>query len=140
MKFFTILMTLSMAASCAAQPVGWKVSHNSNAVLTATKEDSEKNTVTVSRSDLQEKGALVVVYKDKHAEAGWKREIILVDQDENEIARGGNKLTTENTVLYNHLSKGAKSFHVYTWTLPTDPEKAALIRIRRVHLCTIIVK
>ena len=35
------------------------------------------------------------------------------------------------------LLQQSPSLKVYTWALPTDPELAARIRIRRVHLCTL---
>jgi len=49
---------------------------------------------------------------------------------------GGNLLTISNSNLKKYVAN-QNGFKIYTWSLPKDSNKAALIRIRRIHLCTI---
>jgi hypothetical protein len=135
-----ILLGALIVSTAAMVPDTWKVTLNNKALLVTSVENPEKNKFTISRAELLKKGPLVISYTEKKPEKGWKREISVVDPGENDLVKRGNsKVTITTGELKKILDKGVKTIHVYSWTLPTDPNKAAVVRVRRVHLCTIIV-
>jgi hypothetical protein len=135
-----IILLLGLVAGTAPVPyeAGWKVTMGKSTLLITTEENRDKNTITLSRAELD--GPLMVHYNEK-PEKGWKRETSVVDDAENELVkRGSRKVALSQGELKSILSKGITRFHVFSWTIPTDPQQAALVRVRRVHLCTIVVK
>ena len=117
----------------------WKVVHNSKTRLEA-KIESEKNSFAIKKEDLKAKGNLSVFIKDRAPEKGWVRNILIVDDAENEITSGkGDLMKVDNRLLAKAAPK-VNTIHIYTMSLPSDPAKAALVRVRRIHLATIQIK
>lgn len=117
----------------------WKVVHNGKTRLEARGE-SDKNSFVVKAADLKKAGALSIFIKEKAPQAGWERTVTLVDAAENELASAkGDLIKIENTRLAKTMAK-AKTIRIYSMLLPTDPAKAALVRVRRIHLATIEIK
>ncbi len=118
----------------------WKVTHNGKVRQTTSKENEAKNVISIKASDLKKPGTLSIAYTDKDPEAGWERTITLFDTQDAELeTRKGAIVKVQNSRLL-ALSKNSKTIKVYTWAMPTDPELAARVRIRRVHLCTLVIK
>lgn len=136
MKLFALLLTLSLSLAAGAQD-SWKVVHNGRQKLKTSVEKADGNVVYLSRADLQKTGNLSIIYSDAEKQAGWTRTITMVDKGENELhTHTGNLFTISNVNLAKLFNK-VNTIYVYTWALPDDPELAARIRIRRVHLSTI---
>lgn len=131
--FFLAFISLNVMA----QNSSWKITHNNKQVLKASVEDESKNVITISASELKKSGQLCVVYTDKQKQKGWKREIALFDENDTELLRHSGETLKVNNLKLNLLANKAKTIKIYTWSLPTDPAKAAVIRIRRVHVATI---
>ena len=139
MKIFTLLLSLTLGFSALAQD-NWKVALNGKELLSTAEEKPEGNIVTLSKADLAKTANFLVKFTEKEPQTGWKRSIVLVDKGENEVqAETGRILTVSSKTLLTHLLR-AGTLYIYTWALPTDPELAARIRVRRVHLCTIKLK
>jgi hypothetical protein len=139
MKIFTLLLSLTLGFSAFAQD-SWKVALNGKELLSTGEEKPDGNIVTLSKTDLAKTANFLVKYTEKEPQTGWKRSIVLVDKGENEMqTETGRILTVSSKTLLAHLLK-AGTLYIYTWALPTDPELAARIRVRRVHLCTIKLK
>jgi hypothetical protein len=118
----------------------WKVMHNGKQKLQTSGEDMTKNKITIKKADLNKKGSLEVTYYETGKEKGWERNIAVFDEKDNELMKyKGNVAKLANSKV-DSLSNTYKTIKIYTWSLPTDPEVAATVRIRRVHLCTIIIK
>src|SRR5690349_19454257 len=79
----------------------WKVSLNDKLVLTSTKEDEAANTKKISASVLKKKGKLYVKFSPAIQAKGWRRSILIFDEDDNEVIRqdGGNILRVDNKEL-----------------------------------------
>ena len=136
MKTLFLLLCISFSMALAAQD-SWKVTHNGKQLLKTTNEDETKNMVTIKKTDLKKTGYLSVHYQGENQQ-GWKRTIALIDEKDNElIKQNGASFKLSNQKL-NTLSDG-KTGKIYTWALPTDPKLAAAVRVRRIHLCTIIL-
>jgi hypothetical protein len=136
MKIAALLLSLSLAFFASAQD-SWKVVHNGKEKLSTGVERPDGNVVTVNRVDLSKTGTFLIKYTEKEPQTGWTRTIAMVDKGENELhTHAGNLFTISNANLKKLFNK-VNTIYVYTWARPNDPELAARIRIRRVHLCTI---
>ncbi len=115
----------------------WKLVHNGKIVLESRDEDPEKNSFAIRIPSFNKAGLLAVVYTEAPKQKDWKRTMIIVDENDNELLRKeGRTVNIQNQELRS-LFKKAKAIEVYTMSLPADPKKAALVRVRRVHLATI---
>jgi hypothetical protein len=115
----------------------WKVTHNGKVQLENTEEVPEKNVFALRIADLNKKGALAVAYKAEDGGKGWVRTIMVVDDTDSELATFKGASTTIHNPALRSLFKKASTLKIYTMALPSDPKKAALVRVRRVHLATI---
>lgn len=116
----------------------WKVKLNGKTVLKALGEDEVANTKKVKRSAF-ETGTLEILYTELKPSAAWKRTFLFFDENDNELFRKdsvGAKTKLGPGILQPILA-GKTKLKIYTVFLPTDPNKAAAIRVRRVHLCTL---
>ena len=145
MRFTTTLLfslALILTSTFAhSQPDNWNIYHNKKLLLTATDENETKNILSLKRSELDKIGELIVVYEEGNPDKEWKRTIAIVDENSNSLFEKTeiNKIQVSNADL-KKLAEGKTTLKIYTWALPKDPAKAALIRIRRVHLCTLELK
>lgn len=136
MKLFVLLLTLSLSLSAFSQD-SWRVVHNGKQKLATGVERPEGNVVTINRADLNKTGTFLIKYTESEPQTAWTRTITMVDKGENELhTHTGNLFTISNANLKKLFAK-VNTIYVYTWALPNDPELAARIRIRRVHLSTI---
>lgn len=132
MKLLIVFLLLSF--NVMAQD-NWKVKQNDRVVLKADGEDEEKNVVTIRSSA---PAALSILLGGKAPEKDWTRSIFIVDANDNEVYRKDNVQQLKLTAaLVKKLSANNKTLRVFTIALPNDPEVAARVRVRRVHLCTL---
>ena len=131
----TLLLSVGIMSVTSAQD-SWKLTHNGKLKLENTEEVPEKNMFSIRIADLSKKGALAVAYTDDEAKS-WIRTIMIVDEADTELAtHKGASYTIPNTTLKT-LFKKVSTLKVYTIAIPSDPKKAALVRVRRIHLATI---
>ena len=107
--------------------------------MQAAKEDG-KNVITIPKTDLEKTGFLWINYSDKATLRGWKRNIVLVDENGQEVFKRGGSLCKVGNSFLRDMNKNNNTLKIYTWALPADPLEAAKIRVRRVHLCTLNLK
>ncbi len=116
----------------------WKVYLNKTEYLNSHEENESKNTFNISSSILNKEGGLVITYIEKEPLKDWKRIFSISDKNDNILLQKENvRILKISNDSVKSLFKNKSSIHIYTWTLPNDPDLAARIRIRRVHLCTI---
>ncbi|HEX8608772.1 MAG TPA: hypothetical protein VF679_09045, partial [Pedobacter sp.] len=84
------LLTAFLITTAAVSPDTWKIILNNKTLLVTSVENQEKNKLTITRSELLKKGSLQITCTDKGLEKGWKREISVVDNGENELVKRGN--------------------------------------------------
>jgi hypothetical protein len=136
---FTFIMSLSNGQPQDATD-SWKVEHNGKTKLKATAENEDKNVITIKKEDLKKTGTFLVAYKEVSSERGWQRSITLFDVKDNELLKSESALLKIPNSKLSSLANSHKILKIYTWSLPTDPAVAATVRIRRIHLCTILIK
>ena len=116
----------------------WTVEHNRAVLLKATGENVAKNVVVLKAKDLKIEGQLYINYKEAEPLKDWKRTFAVFDEKDNELmSYSGSSFKISNGKLRSLASDGIETIKIYTWALPTDPDLASRIRIRRVHLCTV---
>lgn len=140
MKTLILVLTyLSFSMSINAQEKmdSVKVKWNRNVIFSGAVESEKDNTVKFS---FNEGSVLEIIYKEAERKADWTRTLLIFDNSDNELARfeNGYKTKLGGDVLKNIIGNN-KTLKVYTISLPTDPEMAARVRVRRVHLCTLVL-
>jgi hypothetical protein len=140
MKLFLLLLFgWILAPSAQAQP-SWTVHHNTKLRIKTSEESEEKNVLTLKTADLKKKGQLQVSYSDAEKQKGWVRTILYIDSTGEELLKTRGALSQVANATLLSLASKAKTIHVYTIYLPSDPAEAATVRVRRVHLCTLTVR
>lgn len=135
--FFLILLSFTGFAAFAQD--SWKVCLNKKILLTASTEDAEKNIIHLSPSNLKKSKQLEVIYTEASPQKGWQRTIALYNNNDFELKQQTTKRFTIKTLELLALFQKFKILNVYTMSLPTDPKMKAQVRIRRVHLCTLVL-
>ncbi len=138
-KICWVLPLLFFAMTTTAQD-SWKIKLNGKLLLGSEAEDRNANIKKVKAAELNnDTGTLDVLYKEANPQAGWKRMLTFVDENDHEKLRK-DSVTAQTRVKLSTLKElftGKKKISIYTISLPTDPELAARVRVRRVHLCTL---
>lgn len=138
MKTLYLSAIVFLSALPAFAQDSWTIKINNKIIFTANRENETANVKKLKASGLDKKGCLEVIYHDKNQEPDWIRSFILTDEDGNDIIRKDS-----TTALKIDLKTVKKEFHnrkkiiIYTFKIPADPDLAARVRIRRVHLCTL---
>ena len=137
--FFLFVFISVTALAQALQNETWIISHNSKQKLKTATENEQKNLVRIPGADLKRPGQLFVNYTGRH-QKDWKRIIALYDTRDNELLKhNGNLLKVGNSKL-NSLANSADTIKIYTMALPSDPAVAATVRVRRIHLATLVIQ
>ncbi len=141
MKNITLLLFIILSFLASSAQDTWTIKHNKIEILNTGKSDPVQNVIAINKSDLNLPGALILTYNEIKTQKNWIRYLVVYDDSENIIIqkKGGTVLKLTNESLKKILLKNS-IVKIYTWSLPADPKRAAGIRVRRLHLCTIELK
>lgn len=140
MKKLFLLLPVFFTALLAGAQDGWSVRLNNKTLLNAAKENEQANSRTIKASEWKKNGSLEVIFKKPEAREGWIRYIVFVDENDNELTRKeAAKQVKISLTLLKKLVAGKTKIKIYTFSLPADPDLAARVRVRRVHLCTLVL-
>jgi hypothetical protein len=141
MKTLLVFLAAISLASGSRQTDNWTISHNKKIMLAATQENEVKNIVTVAKADLSKAGSWGIVYQEGDPNSEWRRTMAIVDESGNSLFEKEeiNRMELSNKELKKIFGALTK-LKIYTWAIPKDPAQAALVRVRRVHLCTMQLK
>ena len=140
MKSLAIILTcflFAMTTNAQEQTDKWQIKWNGKAILSTAAESEKDN---VRKVDFNENTVLALSYKEATPKADWARSFLLFDEGDNELLRKENVSMTK--IGSEELKKAIgnnKTIRIYTISLPTDPQMAAQVRVRRVHLCTLVL-
>jgi hypothetical protein len=138
MKRLYILTLALLSVILGSAQDNWTVKMNKSIVLTGTTKTEQVKTKKLQSAQWKKNGFFEVIYKDKEKEEGWARTIILGDEEGNDIIRKDNVTSLKLDLKFlREKFKTHNKIMVYTFKTPTDPDLAARVRIRRVHLCTL---
>lgn len=140
MKSFLLAMLGSFLLLPALAQDSWTVKWADKAIFKTGVEDEEKNLVRLAPPSLDIRTSLILEFREHVKREGWERTIMLVDdKDKVLVQKKGNVFSISNTGLKS-LFKENKFLHLYTVAVPTDPDMKARVRVRRVHLCTLVLQ
>lgn len=140
MNPFVAFLLLLTTCSAGAQMTGWTVAHNQKVVLTASVESEQKNVVTLTKGALKKKGSLCICIAERGAPKDWQRIIGVFDEGDKELLQQKSDTLSLSNIQVSRLFQKTGKVKVATWLLPLDPKLAAAVRVRRVHLCTLVIK
>jgi DNA segregation ATPase FtsK/SpoIIIE-like protein len=143
-SFFIISLALSWLFSQSQTEVikedSWKIKWNKKVLLEAHQSNEKTNTKKIKKTELSKKYSLEVAYKesDPAKEKEWNRSFMFVGDNDNELLRKDSTRKVSITAAeLKKLFANQKKIRIYTIAIPTDPDLAARVRVRRVLLCTL---
>jgi hypothetical protein len=146
MKRFICVFVASFTCllSFAQNEINWSVFHDKRKLFHSSIENEEQNNIALRLSELKSDKNFIITYTgtgsnttDKKGE--WVRTIGIYTSADKELFRKDSSTVKIPDLKLKYMLQESKMLKVYTWSLPKDPKEAARVRIRRVHLCTIIL-
>ena len=137
---FAFIAILSVSAQ---NEIDWNVFHDKQKLFSSSIENEEQNNLTVKLSDLKSGKDFIISYRGVNSpdnKGAWKRTIGVYTPADKELYRKDSAIVKIPDQQLKKMLQENKIIKVYTWALPKDPKEAARVRIRRVHLCTIMLK
>ena len=130
-----------------AQLLTWKARLGVSKTWSFTSEDREKNIVGIPATVLSAKNNLALGYKPAADEKEWKRSLQVNDSTGAGIIElpGITKTKKDKTGIWYTITgkqlkdilKRYKKITIQYVSIPSDPAKAALVRVRPVFICTV---
>jgi hypothetical protein len=143
-SIFILSLTISWLFSQSQMEVikqdTWKVKWNKKVILESSRENETANTKKINKAELSRKYCLEIAYtaSDPAKQKEWKRSFLFFGDNDNELLRKDSTHSITLTAAeLNNLFGDQKKIKIYTIAIPTDPDLAARVRVRRVHLCTL---
>ncbi|MBL7744750.1 MAG: hypothetical protein JNN00_14860 [Chitinophagaceae bacterium] len=121
----------------------WMVKWNKKVLLNAHSENETANTRKIKKTELSKKYFLEITYKesDPAKEKEWNRSFLFFGDTENELLRKDSTRNVKITAAeLKKLFGKQKKIRIYTIAIPTDPDIAARVRVRRIHLITLVLQ
>ena len=128
----------------------WKIKLGSKTILQTTGEDEKKNVVRLKNIQVGTKNNFYLSYRVTPDEKDWIKTVMMYDTagvniTDNPVGSKIQKGTPRvNYIIPNKTLKvllaGHKKIKIYYISIPSDPEKAAIVRVRRVHICTVLLQ
>ena len=146
MKIIFLLISFMAITNLVMAQLKWKIKLGTKTVLQTAGENESKNVFRLSRTQIGIKSNLIISYQVAADEKDWVRNLMIDDSTGAGIAESPTasaikqgtvevKYTITNKKLKELLKKHKKIKLFYT-SIPSDPEQAALVRVRKVHICT----
>ena len=118
----------------------WTVSYQKKIKLKSVEEDPETNTIGIKRTRLSTAGDLIITFK---VNDGTVNRTVMADDSSRSGIKSWEKVKKTLIIKAADLRKLFKSREkvlFYFTEIPKDPEKAAVVRMRPVHLFTLVIK
>lgn len=132
MSFAFVTMTQSQES--------WTIGYGKKTILKKVSEDRVKNIFTISKSSLSSNSKLII---QLYAVDTANTITLMANRDNGNNVKeweySGKTFSITAGELKTLFGTDGK-LHFYYRSLPKDPEKAAVVRIRPVHVCTITLK
>lgn len=148
-RLFFLVLLFAATHPVMAQTTSWtlkigKISKSFSA------DYQRKNTLSITSLELSKKGDLLIGYKPSADEKEWKRTLLINDSTGTGIIElpelvktkknsSGIWFTIPNKKLKEVLSKHGKIL-IDCASIPSDPEKAALVRMRPLPVCAVVLR
>jgi hypothetical protein len=143
-SFFIISLAFSWLLSPsqmqALKEDSWTIKWDKKVMLESRSENEAANTKKIKKDELAKNCFLEIIYKESGPakEKEWNRSFLFFGDTDAELMR---KDSTRNVKIpaaeLKTLFNDQKKIRIYTIAIPTDPDLAARVRVRRIHLCTL---
>jgi hypothetical protein len=138
MKQFLLIIVLNATAMTCLSQNSWKIRLNDITLISAAKEDEKAHVKRIDKALLSGEGYFEVIHTNASKDKNMIRSIVFVDDADNELLRLDSVSRVKIPVRQlKSLFSENKRVRVFTMSLPSDPAKAAAVRVRRVHLCSL---
>lgn len=132
-KILSLIATTFIMSFSMAQIAGWSIT-SAGKTVTVT---SETQIVSIDTAH-----ELALSYKPAEPMPEMRRSVMLMDENDTELARqeiktDNGRFTIDAATLATSFSN-KKKLYLYTIALPSDPAKAALVRMRRMKICELM--
>ena len=135
-----MLFAFLLGMTAIAQQDSWKVCLDKKVLLQTSQEDEQKNVFTITAAELNKSKKFEISYKHAAPDKAWERTLSIYDVNDRGLKTvSGDKLTVKTAELRTLLEQH-KTIKFYTLYSPTDPKMKAMVRLRRVHLCTLVLQ
>ena len=115
----------------------WKIKLNNKVLLSTSEENETKNVKNFPATEWKKNGYLEITFKDAYPNT-WKRSFLFNDEKDEQLLAKDSVTSVKLTIAsLRKLFAGKKQIRIYTIIAPLNPDIA--IRIRRVHLCTLLL-
>jgi len=141
---FSILVLLFSLTAMAQKYDSWEIFHNRKEVASFNlkKETEDEKKVLLLNRALEEPGFFIITYTPAAEQADWTRNYVICDSTGKELRKfdnlGGQLKMINDDIA--RLIGDRKKIKIYTWATPSDPNLAAVVRVRRILLCTIYTR
>ena len=135
MKHYLLLIFTLLTFQLMAQD-SWTISLDKKQILHADAEDEVANTKKLPTP--RANSVLTIHIKEAKKQKGWIRSVVVVNENDEELLRKEDVSVVN--ILGSELKKlsaGHNKLRIFAISLPSDPEEASRVRVRRVHLCTL---
>ena len=147
MKTAILFLTFITATLFSNAQLPWKIKLGNKTILQTTGEDKAKNVAAVKSKKIDSKASLVIIQKIQPDEKEWVRTIMIDDTTGVGIMPNPEAIIikrTRNEISYtvpvSELRKIVtkhKKIEIWFTSIPSDPAKAAIVRVRKVHIATV---
>lgn len=142
MKKTALIFFLSIFSFMVEAQEGWTVCYQKKTLLKNAAEDAQKNVVSIKKSTL--KNSVVLELSPVNADTAFR--ITVEAEAVGEEFTGlksweydGKKISIAGKEL-KELFTNRKKLAFFFTAIPKDPNLAAVVRVRKVHICTVYLK
>ena len=132
----TLLLALVLTTTVSAQPAEptWELKHRDAVLLKTSVEDDTANTVRLTRRELRG-GRIRLVFDSPANDSGLIRTLLITDANDRELHRVTGQSLQQPARRIRKWLKKTDQLILSTMAIPSDPDKAAIVRVRWVILC-----
>lgn len=142
MKKLSLILLFTLGTFMAQAQTGWTISYQKKLLLKNAAEDNAKNLVNIKKTTLKSTVFLQLNPVDADTAYTITIEAEAVGEEftglksweykDKAVSISGTELKT--------LFTGRKKLAFYYTAIPKDPNLAAVVRVRKVHICTVNLK
>ncbi len=140
MKKIIFLFIASLFSLAIYAQQSWTVSHQKKTMLKNVEEDTEANIIKIRKSTLSLSGCLTISFK---VNDGTVIRTLMADDSSRVGIKSWENVKKTISITNADLKKlfnGRNKIVLYFTEIPKDPAKAAVVRMRPLHLCTLVLK
>jgi hypothetical protein len=140
MNKFLIIAFMSLLPAIGLSQESWDITFAKKTLLKKTAENPEKNIVKISRTSLTTKNKFVLKLND----IDTAYYITIEATTEDGSGQQSWKYTGKSLIIsgsnLKKLLTGRNKIKFQYMAIPKDPDLAAVVRLRPIHICTVVAK